>query len=311
MHKFIWHATFIIEPSLRKSEILNGYQFELQNDGTMIVERTYETSSFDEEHPQGRGSEYAEETLARLDAQAIREIMLKRMIYQKNFFALSIRLKTHPELTNRQALIKAGVILQRPLCWAHDASCTVLDVEDSLANTQSYWEDGFKKTSKDQQAELLRIADWIERSYLEQDEIKSFILTWIAFNGFYSLFSDIDGKTRSDADKFEFLIQELVSTPDAKKIIRNIHEYTNNLKTFNITSESGKINFSQKLEAALKKDEINEKEILKLVVRCVYGVRKQVFHEAPKTDDVLDRVKTARSALLLIMTTCLKVFVAC
>jgi len=76
----------------------------------MTVERTYETSSFDEAHPQGRGSEYAEETLARLDAQAIRKIMLKRMIYQKNFFALSIRLKKHPELMNRQALIKAGVI---------------------------------------------------------------------------------------------------------------------------------------------------------------------------------------------------------
>ena len=277
----------------------------------MIVERTYETSSFDEEHPQGRGSEYAEETLARLDAQAIREIMLKRMIYQKDFFALSIRLKKHPELINEQALIKAGVILQRPLCWSHTSAWTILEGEDSLAKSQAYWEDGFKKTSKDQQAELLRIADWIERSYLEQDEIKSFILTWIAFNGFYSLFSDIDGKTRSDADKFEFLIQELVSTPDAKKIIRNIHEYIKSLKTFNITSESGKINFSQRLEAEIKKDQINEKEILRLVVRCAYGVRKRVFHEAPKTDDVLDRVKTARSALLPIMTTCLKVFVAC
>lgn len=96
-----------------------------------------------------------------------------------------------------------------------------------------------------------------------------------------------------------------------KKLLEISIEYTNNLKTFNITSESGKINFSQNLEAALKKDEINEKEIIKLVVRCAYGVRKQVFHEAPKTDDVLERVKTARSALLPIMTTCLKVFVVC
>lgn len=311
MHKFIWHATFIIAPSLRKSEILNGYQFELQNDGTMTVERTYETSSFDEAHPQGRGSEYAEETLARLDAQAIREIMLKRMIYQKDFFALSIRLKKHPELINEQALIKAGVILQRPLCWSHTSAWTILEGEDSLAKSQAYWEDGFKKTSKDQQAELLRIADWIERSYLEQDAIKSFILTWIAFNGFYSLFSDIDGKARNDADKFEFLIQKLVSTPDAKRIFLNIQEYVNSLKTFNITSERGNTNYSQELETELKKNEINEKEILKLVVRCAYGVRKQVFHEAPKTDDVLERVKTARSALLPIMTTCLKVFVAC
>lgn len=311
MHKFIWHATFIIAPSLRKSETLNGYQFELQDDRTMIVERTYETSSYDEKHPQRRGSEYAEETLARLDAQAIREIMLKRMIYQKNFFALSIGLKKHPELMNRQALIKAGVILQRPLCGEHCAGWTVLDVEDSLVNTQSYWEDGFKKTSKGQQVELLRIADWIERSYLEKDEIKSFILTWIAFNGFYSLFSDINGKAGKDADKFEFLIQKLVSTPDAKRIFQNIQEYANSLKTFNITSERGNTNYSQELETELKKNETNEKEILRLVARCIYGVRKQVFHEAPKTDDVLDRVKIARSALLPIMITCLKVFVVC
>ena len=45
-----------------------------------------------------------------------------------------------------------------------------------------------------------------------------------------------------------------------------------------------------------RKDKDNHM-ILKYTVRCIYGVRKQVFHEAPRTSDILGRINTSKEAL--------------
>jgi len=49
--------------------------------------------------------------------------------------------------------------------------------------------------------------------------------------------------------------------------------------------------------------------ILKYAARCIYGVRKQVFHEAPEPDNIIDRAKSAKLMLMPIALTCLKNFV--
>ena len=56
----------------------------------------------------------------------------------------------------------------------------------------------------------------------------------------------------------------------------------------------------------MKNTIIDNLRVLKLVSRCIYSVRKQVFHEAPKTEDILERVKISRAALISISLICLK-----
>ena len=80
-------------------------------------------------------------------------------------------------------------------------------------------------------------------------------------------------------------------------------------ESWNIHSDRGNKNWSNDLRNEMQISVKNNIQILKLVARCIYGVRKQVFHEAPKTEDFLERVNISKSALLPITLGCLKSFV--
>ena len=166
----IWKIKFSIKPSLSKSEEIDGYYFRVKSSGETIVEKTYETSSFDELHPERAGEyEYAEETLARLDAETIRELLLKRMIYQRNFSPITIKMVESPVLINRDALGKSGVKFKRHIGFSFTSINSILDVDDSLTESMNFWNDGFKNSSVSRERDVIRISDWLERSENERE----------------------------------------------------------------------------------------------------------------------------------------------
>jgi len=309
MQKCVWQVEFIVEPQLRQSETIGEFEFEVRESGETIVKRTYETSAFDQHHSKRRHAyEYAEETLVRLDAEAIRTILLKRMLYQRLVSPINIRLVTSPTLVNREQLRADGVHLRRSIGASFDINSPMLDVENCLADSETFWMLGFKGIARGQEDEVLRVAEWLERSARETDGVKGFILCWIGFNGLYSLIASLNGKRCSpDADKFEFAIDHFVSPSQAQDIIRSIGTEITKFEGYDI--RSGNTNWSRKLSAERGKPVINNVAILKLVTRCIYGVRKQVFHEAPRTIDVLERATGSNTALMQITLMCLKSFV--
>ncbi len=311
MQKLIWKAEFRIEPSLSKSERIEDYFFEVKSGGETIIENTYETSSYNEVHPERkREYEYAEETLARLDAEVIRELMLKRMIYQRVFSPITVKLQKNLTLNNKDELKKGGVKFRRPITASLSMRNAILDVGDSLAESEDFWNSGFKISTVSQERDVIRIADWLERSENENDPIKSFILAWIGFNGLYGLMASLHGKANQrDADKFEFTIKTLISDNQAENIINNISNEIKHLATYNIMSDKGNMNWSANLSIEIQEATVNKSLVLRLVARCVYGVLKQIFHEAPETSDVIERVKVSRAALVPITSTCLKAFI--
>lgn len=311
MQKLIWKAEFKIEPSLSKSEEIDGYFFQVKSSGETVIEKTYETSSFDEVHPEREGEyEYAEETLARIDAEVIRELMLKRMIYQCVFSQITVNLLKYPDLINRNELKKNGVELRRHVGASLSIRYAILDVGDSLAESEKFWNSGFKKSTVSRERDVIRIGGWLERSGNENDPIKSFILAWIGFNGLYGLMASVHGKAnQSDADKFEFTIKTLISDNQAENIINNISSEIKHLETYNIISDKGNRNWSTELGIEMQKTTVDKSFVLRLVAKCAYGVRKQVFHEAPETSDVIARVKVSKAALGPITSTCLKAFI--
>lgn len=312
MEKCKWRATFNIKPSLSKSESLEGFDFERLSNGVTIVTCEYETLSYTEKHPhRSAGYEYAEQTLAKQDAQILQGMLLKRMIYQRYFSPISVELIERPLLTNRDALSSQGLLGLRTVGSLHIDQYPLLDTGDSLEESQLFWDRGFNHVSKGQQAEVLRIADWIEKSYAEHDDIQSFILAWIAFNGLYGLFCDLTDKTKKlQADKFEYTIQELCNPFEANRIMQQIATHAASLSRFNITSKNGGILYSSKLKELIDQENSNSVEALKYVAQCIYDIRNQVFHEARSTGDIPDRVKTAKLALLPIVETCLKTFIS-
>ena len=309
--RLMWKAEFRIEPTLSKSERIEDYFFQVKSSGETIIEKVYETSSYNELHLERKeDNEYLEETLARLDAEVIRELMLKRMIYQRVFSPITVKLQKNLILINKDELKKGGVKLTRRIGFSFSLKNALLDVGDSLAESEHYWNSGFKNTTVSHERDVIRIADWLERSENERDPITSFILAWIGFNGLYGLMASLHGKgDQPDANKFEFAIKTLISGIQAENIIRNISNEIKHLETYNIMSDKGNTNWSANLSREMKKARVNKCSVLVLVARCVYGVRKQIFHEAPETGDVIERAEVSKAALGPITSTSLKAFI--
>lgn len=105
--KFLWQIKFHINPSLKESEIIDDYNFEVHNHDT-FVNYNFETNSYD---MQGSEFEYIQQT-ARKHESIIRNLMLEYMIYQENFRPIKIEFSGH-KLLNEEKLANAGLLKNR------------------------------------------------------------------------------------------------------------------------------------------------------------------------------------------------------
>lgn len=317
-----WQATFYVKPSLKESETIELYDpieckavpFEFKVIGEGNGKKTqvtvdYKTNKFDEVLPGSRTEyEYAEETKAREYVLFLRDLMLGRMVYTRFFDPLEVKIAFGPTLLNKDELFKLYE-LKRSIGSSFQISWRTYDVGDSLTESHNFWELGFKSKSKEYKNDALRIADWLQRSEGEKDEIKSFILAWIAFNSLYGLFASITGKGRlRDINKFEHIIEELLIN-DASQIVNKNGRILDKLESYGVLSDSGTTNWSEELKKERMKSDKDTLNVLQYVVKCIYGVRKQVFHEAPQSEDIVERAQICKLMLTQIVATCLKNFV--
>lgn len=309
MIKYLWQTEFLINPSLKKSETIGDYNFDVRN-GDTFVNCKYETDSYDTYVlDMNNEYEYIEQTLARKHTSNIRNLMLERMIFQKIFRPIKIGIISMPKLLNEEELANAGLLKNRNVRKSLTGRYDILDVGDSLKESHDFWQSGFKNKISGFEPEILRIADWFQRAETDTDMINGFIFTWIGFNGLYGLFNSIDNLKKTDVDKFEYMIDKLLNKSICDMIIHNHSNILDKLQSYNIKSDRGKTNWSEKLKKERIKSNVNSVEIIKDVLKCIYGVRKQVFHEAPSPTDINERVKNCKLILVPIVTICLKNFV--
>ena len=311
--KFKWKAKFAIKANLQQSETIGDYFFKVENANSIIVEKEYETNSADERHPQQKHSfEYSEETIARLYAEEIYIIMLKRMIFQRDFNPIEVELENdYPTLVNKDELKGKGIKITKPRQWYDSKGYAISDVDGSISSSETFWNapTAFQGTASGQEDEVIRIASWLERSTREDDNIKSFILAWIAFNTLFGLFKHCAaGTARTERDTFKFLIQSLIDNSQAGDIINSLSGQIQLLQGYGITLRGGE-DVSNILTNKMQDQSVNNVERLNCIIDCVYGVRNQIFHDAPRTDDIHRKAKTSKMTLIPIFTVCLKAFV--
>ena len=309
MPSYRWRTRLKIRPSLRSPEIINGYNFEVQN-GETFVTIEYETPSFDLKLPDSRDDyEYADQTIARQHVDRIRNMMLARMIYMRVPEILRVDIVSGPTLLNKDELIAAGVHKLRSVASTLDFSWVILDVGQTLSESQVFWSAVFSKKSAKYEEDLLRIADWAVRAEEESSHYKRFIMRWIAFNGLYGLYDAINGRLqKTDKGKIEQVLIGLLAN-NADEIVRGLGNELDSLEKYGITSVSGQTDYSLDLAQERRKPTTNSVEVIKLTTFCIYGIRKEVFHEAPEPDGIEARCKTADRVLIPIVMTCLKNFV--
>jgi len=291
-----WKATYNIAPRLENTESIDGYKF-IVSDGKMIVEVEYKTSSCDEKLPDAfTETEYAEETIAKKHQIILRELMLKRMIYLETSLPIKVDYKITP--INGQG---------RNVELHYSLHVLITEFKDSIIDSINYWNSGFQGRVANYRDDLIRIADWLERSASETDDINKFILAWIGFNGLYGIWCKIDGSQElNDAEKIEKLINDFFPYSEAERMYNIFNTKMSYLATLSIRSRRGNEDWSLKLSEEMAKSNPSYIEVLNYTLKCIYGVRRQVFHEAPQTENILITVQHCTPIIAKITSFCLK-----
>lgn len=315
--RYKWRVEFKVTPSFMIQETGSRYNFELRDEYATYVVVEYDTPEINERLESERrhnSDEYAEQTIAYEHQKAIEELMIQRMVYRKQAEKIEIEMTTkNPELINRQELVDNRLPVKHHPVSTLESTHTIWDLTDYLKEGSNFWNTGFQyitehKTKEDLKKDMFRISEWLILAEKQNDDIQSFILTWIAFNGLYNLFSEITKyKSKDERDNFEHTINELLKVDEAKGIVNNPHNLLEPLKTLNdVRSRDEDIKIKLEEEMARQSDYI---QIIKYSVICIYRIRKTVFHEAPPMSDIDKHCKNAKRLLSIITMHCLKNFV--
>jgi hypothetical protein len=232
--------------------------------------------------------------------------MLERMVYQRVFQPIRVVITCGPTLLNRNELPKERRFVGNDIVIKH----SILDVNDSIEESNNFWKSGFKNKTNGREDDFLRIAEWLQRSGEESDEINCFIIAWIGFNGLYGLFDEICYKnTNNDATKIDNVIKELVKEK-ASQIVNGYSRELDKLQSYGIKSQNEKTNWSEELKRERQNPNRDDVEIIRKAMRCIYGIRKQVFHEAEQPKNLVDIVRSSKDLPIFIAATCLKNFIS-
>jgi len=123
-----------------------------------------------------------------------------------------------------------------------------------------------------------RILRWYTRALEYDDPYDKFIALWISFNSFYNLY--YIGPSDKDAAKIDYLCTNLFNSNDARIFLQSKSSTKVTKKLVSLTgdfkSTTGNTDFAQSLDQSLKARRYSE--ALKYAMRCVYGIRKTLFH---------------------------------
>ena len=174
-----WNVKYEIIPTLKRSETIGEITFEVSS-GKTFVQKQHVTSNYDD----------ISKSLCIEDIALIRDVLLRRMLYQEIYTPIEIKLTEPPVLTNRKELEVQNAKLTRTVRNFVDMRYGLLKGGDSIQESEIFWVNGFKDKTAGYDKEIIRIASWLEKSEAENEHIQQFVLTWVAFNSLYGLFSN-------------------------------------------------------------------------------------------------------------------------
>jgi len=125
--------------------------------------------------------------------------------------------------------------------------------------------------------ELLLAMNWFQRATAYRDPYDRFIAFWISFNAFYNLFYP-NPSTDDDATKMEHLAKNLFEENEAQKLVIDMNQVVSKLTSAKgiYLSTSGNTDWADKLEESMKNSDF--RDALHYALRCIYGIRKTLFH---------------------------------
>jgi hypothetical protein len=306
--KQIWEVRYNVSPTLTRSEEFAGYSFEVTN-GTTYVTKIYSKHVILEEKrikSKLVQKVYPHQEVLN-DQQIIRNILLKRMVVTGSFSM--IKVEPRFVLKNQQELENEGFRFTTPLVAVLEQNYSILQVEnDYLSTCEHFWRTGFKGVFNEFEEEILFISDWIEKSFVEQQPVQSFMLLWVAFNCIYDTFTEKTKLVMSNDsfNKIKKSVEKLLKESDIKSILRNHQHELSSLISFNliVPQKNGQTKdtpISNQLNRMLEEN-VPSNIILCKSMRCIYEIRNNVFHQGSLNVNIEHQALVAKSLLLPITT---------
>lgn len=119
---------------------------------------------------------------------------------------------------------------------------------------------------------------WYRSAMEYRDPYDTFIALWISFNSFYNLY--YNGSAIDDVTKMNHLATKLFNDKEAQNMLhlKHVRQVTSKLISLkgSLKSQLGKTDYSEELERTLKANAY--KGALKHAIRCIYCIRKTLFH---------------------------------
>jgi hypothetical protein len=306
-----WKVKFKIPNVRPQNEIkLGNYKFKpspsdpgnKSSDCYTEVEVVFETKAFNHSLPEKGEYEYEEQTIAYQHKRRIKTILDASIIISG--FPLQVEIEKI-ELLNKEELEKSRVTLKRKVGISTDYEIKFFPTPEKFDEHLIFAQKCLLKRSPDDQEEIHRICRWLERGILAREAYDKFLYLWIGFNALYEKV----GSGQNDAKKIEsttnLLDKNTASTLFQSLPLNNVRKLT----LYTAISTTGKTDFSQVLSKELNKKPQNYVEILRLILRCIYCVRKELFHGNLSLEERDERVSVCNPLLEKIFRKTLELYV--
>jgi hypothetical protein len=288
-----WEVTYSILPKLHHSERVGDYFFNVEADACRV------TVAFSNElQPDEHGSLNVDRVDACAQAEThrlcIEELMLIRNVYQQVTRPVEVSmLDEGPQLLNKEDLQRQGIDPKRHVSASIASAFRAIQVGDSIAESQVYWQKASYGRMSSHTTDVLRIERWLQSSENDDAYGTSFVHLWIAFNAIWKLGCVVvpcEGchSHCGDFSSMERAVPHVLGS-SSKAVMNSISADAK------VISQEEWVHGTEKHERFLGRElrialDSSEKDPLRTIVvalECAYVFRCRLFHEAPEPADVL------------------------
>lgn len=302
--KIIWELDYKISPLPMWDEEVEGIIFKKDNE-----EVKAHTESFLDSYRK-RDDTYLALPPEHEMKQHIRNLIILRSIHNSNYEPISIHFQK-ARILNKEYLKSKGYKINLLFEQAENYNLIVLDENNYFSEAVEYWSNGFQKKTQGAEDDIIEIVELIIKSKEERDEVRSFILLYIAFNCLYSHFArKVSYLSKSDTKtEIKNVIYKLFKDEDIERITKAYNSEIIQISKLDITSTTGKKeNLSLTLQHKIENN-CDKRHILYFTCICIHEVRNEIFHYSIGVNNIFWKATISKNILLRILERAIKNYV--
>lgn len=304
-----WEVTYSILPRLEHSEKVGDYDFRAEPDSC-----TVSVKFSNQLQPDCNGKLNVDHIGARMETDFhrahIEELMLIRNVYQQVTSPITVSVVRGPVLLNDADLRREGIIPVWPVVKTLAIAYRILQVGDSLGESQGYWQKACLGKMSAYRSDVLRIEKWLQSSEGDDAYGASFVHLWTAFNAMWSRVCDVIpcGKSCdhcSELRAMQYGVRHLLrgSSNGVKRAVARDTPIISQEEWVHASKKAE--HFGKELRVALGSSEGDALETIVAALKCAYVFRCQLFHEAREPAYVAHWSPVFSHLLRQVTTTCL------